>query len=259
MFKKFIFLEWKAFTRSAAFKMNLILKIVLGVVAAFYTVMLFFLGVGAFYLLKKKGLEPLSTINKYLIYWWLLDLTSRYFLQKSPIMRVKPFLTLPLKKGKIISFLLGKSAFSFFNIYQAFFFLPFTIVLMVNGYSIAGALAWHFAIVALVYANNYLNLLMDNLDRLFIGVAVVLLSFAGLQYFGYLDITIYTAPVFQAFYNMPVVGFLMLLIPVFLYSYCFRYFKNILRTDEAVQSKVHDVKTENFTWLEKYGLMGTFL
>ena len=259
MFKKFIFLEWKSFTRSAAFKMNLFLKIVLGLAAAFYSVMIFSLGVGVFYFLKKRGLEPLSTVNKYLIYWWLFDLVTRYFLQKSPIMRVKPFLTMPLKKGKIISFLLGKSAISFFNIYPAFFFLPFTIVLMVNGYSIAGALAWHFAIVALVYANNYLNLLMDNLDRLFIGVAVVLLSFAGLQYFGYLDITIYTAPVFQAFYKWPVVGFLMLLLPVFLYSYCFSYFKNILRTDEAVQAKVQDVKTENFTWLEKYGLMGTFL
>jgi hypothetical protein len=132
---------------------------------------------------------------------------------------VKPLLTLPVKKGKIVSFLLAKSAFSFFNIYQAFFFLPFTIVLMVNGYSIAGALAWHFAIVALVYANNYLNLLIDNLDRLFVGVLAVLLSFAALEYFGYLDITVYTAPVFQAFYKMPLLGFAMLLIPVILYQY----------------------------------------
>jgi len=259
MFKKFILLEWKAFTRSAAFKMNLFLKIVLGLAAAFYTVMIFSLGVGAFYFLKEKGHEPLSTVNKYLIFWWLFDLVTRYFLQKSPVMRVKPFLTMPLKKRKIISFLLGKSAFSFFNIYPAFFFLPFTIVLIVNGYSVAGALGWHFAIVALVYANNYLNLLMDNVDRLFIAVAIILCSFAGLQYFGYLDITVYTAPVFQAFYHLPVVGFLMLLLPVFLYSYCFSYFKNILRTDEAVQEKVQDVKTENFSWLEKYGLMGTFL
>jgi hypothetical protein len=51
----------------------------------------------------------------------------------------------------------------------------------------------------------------------------------------------------------------MLLIPVILYQYCHRYFKNILRTDEAVQSKVKEVKAENFTWLEKYGSMGTFL
>ena len=51
----------------------------------------------------------------------------------------------------------------------------------------------------------------------------------------------------------------MLLIPVSLYAYCFNYFKNILRTDEAVQAKVKEVKTEDFTWLEKYGSMSTFL
>ncbi len=259
MIKQFLLLEWKAFSRSASFKMNLFLKIFLGIIGAFYLVMILSLGVGVFYILKEKDLEPLSTINKYLIYWWLADLMIRYFLQKSPVMYVKPFLTMPLKKGKIVHFLLGKSAFSFFNIYAAFFFVPFTLVLLFNGYSVAGALAWHIAMVSLVYANNYLNLLIDNLDRLFIAVALVLISFGALQYFGYLDITVYTAPVFQAFYDYPVIGFGMMLIPVFLYWYCFRYFKSILRTDEAVKAKEVEVNTENFTWLEKYGTLGTFL
>lgn len=259
MIKQFLFLEWKAFSRSASFKMNLFLKIFLGIIGAFYLLLILFLGVAAFYGLKEKSLEPLSFVNKYLIYWLLADLMFRYFMQKLPVMYVKPFLTMPLKKGKIVHFLLGKSAFSFFNIYASFFFLPFTIVLMINGYSIAGALAWHIAIASLVYANNFLNLLIDNLDKLFVAVALVLLSFGALQYFGYLDITVYTAPVFQAFYEYPVLGFGMISIPVFLYWYCFRYFKNILRTDEAVQAKVDEVKTENFAWLEKYGSLGTFL
>ena len=259
MIKQFLLLEWKAFSRSASFKMNLFLKILLGVIAAFYLVMILFLGVGVFYLLKEKNLEPLSTVNKYLIYWWLADLMIRYFMQKSPVMYVKPFLAMPLKKGKIIHFLLGKSSVSFFNIYAAFFFVPFTIVLLINGYSVTGVLAWHLAMASLVYANNYLNLLMDNLDRLFIVVALVLVTFGILQYFRYLDITLYTAPVFQAFYDYPVIGFGMVLIPVFLYSYCFGYFKSILRTDEAVKAKEVEADTENFTWLEKFGTLGTFL
>lgn len=259
MLKQFLSLEWKAFSRSASFKMNLFLKIFLGIIGAFYLIMILFLGVAAFYALEEKDLEPLSVINKYLIYWWLADLMVRYFMQKSPVMYVKPFLTMPLKKGKIIHFLLAKSSVSFFNIYAAFFFVPFTIVLLINGYSVAGVLAWHVAMASLVYANNYLNLLMDNLDRLFIVVALVIISFAALQYFGYLDITVYTAPVFQAFYDYPLIGFGMILIPVFLYLYCFGYFKNILRTDEAVKAKEIEADTENFTWLEKYGTLGTFL
>ena len=259
MIKQFLFLEWKAFTRSASFKMNLFIKITLGLIAAFYLVMILFLGVAAFYALREKNLEPLSIINKYLIYWWVADLMVRYFMQKSPVMYVKPFLTMPLKKGKIVHFLLAKSSFSFFNIYAAFFFVPFTIVLLINGYSVVGVLAWHVAMASLVYTNNYLNLLIDNKDRLFIAVALVLISFGALQFLGYLDITVYTAPVFQAFYSYPVSGFLMALIPLFLYWYCFRYFKSILRTDEAVKTKENDARTENYTWLEKFGTLGTFL
>ena len=259
MIKKFILLEWKAFSRSASFKMNLFLKIFLGIIGVFYSFMILFLGVAAFYALKEKNLEPLSVLNKYLIYWWLSDLVVRYFMQKSPVMYVKPFLMMPLKKGKIVHFLLGKSSVSFFNIYAAFFFVPFTIVLLINDYSVAGVLAWHVAIASLVYANNYLNLLMDNLDKLFAVVAVTLVSLGALQYFGYLDITLYTGPVFQAFYKFPVLGFGMILIPVFLYWYCFRYFKSILRTDEAVKAKEVVADTENFTWLEQFGTLGTFL
>jgi hypothetical protein len=252
-------LERKAFFRSASFKLNLALKIIFGIIAAFYTVMVLALGVSVFYILKEKKLEPLSAVNTYLIYWWVMDLVSRYFLQKSPIMYVKPFLTLPIRKRKIVSFFLGKTAISFFNIYPAFFFLPFSIVMIVNGYPVMQVLSWHVAIVALVFADNYLNLLMDNLDRLFVGVFIVLVSFAALQYYGWLDITIYSTPVFQAFYNYPLVGFGMLIIPVLLYRYCFAYFKNNLRTDETVQPKVKEAQIENFTWLEKFGTLSTFL
>ena len=259
MIKTFLSLERKAFFRSASFKLNLALKIIFGIIAAFYTVMVLALGVSVFYILKEKKLEPLSAVNTYLIYWWVMDLVSRYFLQKSPIMYVKPFLTLPIRKRKIVSFFLGKTAISFFNIYPAFFFLPFSIVMIVNGYPVMQVLSWHVAIVALVFADNYLNLLMDNLDRLFVGVFIVLVSFAALQYYGWLDITIYSTPVFQAFYNYPLVGFGMLIIPVLLYRYCFAYFKNNLRTDETVQPKVKEAQIENFTWLEKFGTLSTFL
>jgi len=259
MIKMFLSLERKAFSRSASFKLNLAFKIIFGLIGAFYLVMVLALGVSVFYVLKEKNVEPLATINKYLVYWWVMDLISRYFLQKSPIMYVKPFLTMPIKKGKIVSFFLGKSALSFFNIYPAFFFLPFSIVMIVNGYPVMQVLSWHIAIMALVFADNYLNLLMDNMDRVFVAVLVILLSFAAMQYYGLLDITVYSTPVFQAFYNYPLPGFGMLAIPVFLYWYCFTYFKNNLRTDEAVQPKVKEAQTENFTWLEKFGTVGTFL
>lgn len=259
MIKAFIFLEWKSFIRSSSFKMNLILKIILGIAAIFYSLMLLSLGVGVFYILKEKDLDPLKTINQFLIYWWLSDLVIRYFMQKSPVMRIKPLLTLPIKKKTIIHYLLGKSGVSFFNIYPAFFFVPFSVVLIYNGYSVFGVIAWHLAIMALTFANNYINLLVNNKNSVFFTIAAILLALGALQYFQLLDITLYTAPVFQAFYSFPIFGILIIAMPVLIYYANFKYFENKINLDDAVKKEEVEVETENLTWLDRYGILGTFL
>lgn len=259
MIRLFLTLEWKAFIRSASFQMNLVIKILLGLAAIFYSIMILSLGFVAFYGLREQKLEPLSTINHYLIYWWAFDLVVRYFLQKTPVMQVKPFLSQPVKKKTITHFLLAKSAVSFFNIYPLFFFVPFSVVMLLNGYSAAGVICWHLAMLAIVYANNYLNLLIDNKDWLFISLAAVMLLFGGLQYWHFLDITTYTAPLLQAFYRFPVTGLVMLAAPVILYYLSFRFFYKALNLDDAVRKKNTVARTENYAWLNRFGLMGTFL
>lgn len=259
MIRQFLKLEWKSFFRSASFTANLVVKIILGIAACFYAVMILLLGVAAFHALKEEGMEPLSTINHYLIYWWLFDLVIRYFLQKTPVMWVRPLLPLPISKKKLTHYLLGKSAFSFFNIYPLFFFLPFSITLLFNGYSIWGVLGWHFAIMALTYFNNYLNLAINNKDGIFYSLAVILIAAGLLQYYHYLDITIYIAPVFQAFYNQPWILLIMLGLVIALYRYNYRYFRKALYLDDAVKSKSKAANVRDYSWLNRFGLMGTFL
>lgn len=259
MISTFFRLEWKAFIRSSSFKANLAIKIILGVVAVFYSALILSLGVAAYFGLKEEGLEPLLTINHYLIYWWAGDLLIRYLLQKPPVMRVRPFLALPLSKNKITNYLLGKSAFSFFNFYPLLFFLPFSIVLIINGYSVIGVLAWHFSMMALTYFNNYLNLAVNNKNGIFATLAIVLVGFGLLQYFQFLDITIYTAPIFQSFYNLPWLFFIVLGLAVLIYRYNFNYFHRSLYLDEAVQSKSKAAQIQDYTWLDRFGVMGVFL
>ena len=259
MFQKFLYLEWKSFTRSASFKMNLILKILLGISALFYGFLILSLGVGVFFLLKESGKEPLSTVNQFLIYWLVFDLVTKYFLQQSPIMKIKPLLTFPISKNKIVSYLLGKSSISFFNIYPAFFFVPFSIVLMLNGYSILGVLSWHIALFALTYANNYLNLLINNKNGVFIFIASLLVLCGGLQYFDYWNITRYTQPFFQALYTYPFLGPVLLALPIILGYFCFKLYKQTLNLDEGFKAKENNIKAGQFNWLERFGTMGNFL
>jgi hypothetical protein len=150
MIKKFLYLEWKAFIRSASFGTNLALKIILGFVAILYAFILLMAGIGAFYGLKKMNLDPLQEVNKYLIYYFLIDLAIRLVMQKIPVMNIRPLLSLPFTRATIVNFSIGKTVLSFFNFLHAFFFLPFTIILLVEGYDVVSVILWHLAIVSLV-------------------------------------------------------------------------------------------------------------
>jgi hypothetical protein len=259
MFKKFIYLEWKAFTRSASFATNLGFKILMLFVAIYFAVIFLALGIGAFYIIKKMNLEPLVTVNKFLIYYFLFDLIFRLLLQKIPVMNIRPLLVLPFKKPTIVHFSLGKTILSFFNYGHAFFFLPFTVVLIIEGYDVLSVLLWHLAMFALIYINNFLNILLnnkDNLFALFIGIVLVL---GGCQYYKLFDITNYTAVFFDGFFHTKWMFLIPVLVLLALYYVSFNYFKSNLYLDAGLASKHEIAKTEDLTWLNQFGTLGTFL
>lgn len=136
MIKKFIYLEWKAFARSASFGKNLAMKILLGFLMIYFSLIFIGAGVGVFYALKKMNLDPLQTVNKFLIYYFLFDLVIRLLVQSIPVLNIKPLLVLPFKKSVIVHFSLGKTMLSFFNWVHALFFIPFSVVLILNGYDL---------------------------------------------------------------------------------------------------------------------------
>jgi hypothetical protein len=79
MIQKFLYLEWKAFIRSASFATNLALKSWCFV--AIYFILIFLaLGIGV-YILKKE--LTIATVNKFMIYYILIDLIIRLLLQNS--------------------------------------------------------------------------------------------------------------------------------------------------------------------------------
>lgn len=258
MFKHFIWLEWKSFFRSASFGSNLAMKIIMGLVALYFLACFAILGVTVFFILKKEGLEPLATINKFMIYYFVFDLVIRYFMQKMPVMNIRPLLTLPIKKGTIVHFSLGKTALSFFNWTHALFFIPFTVVLLMNGYGYQ-AILWNIAMFSLVYFNNFINVLINNKNAVFYSVLAVFVGLALTQYYKIFDITTYTQPFFQGMYSTNYLFLLPIILLVLSYYFSFQFFKNRLNLDEGLAKKSEVAQTENYTWLEQFGTLGTFL
>lgn len=258
MFKHFIWLEWKSFLRSASFGTNLAMKIIMGLVAVYFLACFAIMGTAAFFILKDMGFEPLQTVNKFMIYYFAVDLMVRYFLQKMPVMNIRPLLTLPIKKGTIVHFSLGKTALSFFNWTHTLFFIPFTVVLLVKGYGYQ-AILWNIAMFALVYFNNFINILINNKDAVFYSVLAVFAGLGLTQYYNIFDITAYTQPFFQGMYDTNYLFLLPIILLVAAYYFSFQYFKSNLNLDEGLAKKSEVAQTENYTWLEQFGTLGTFL
>ncbi|MFV8362552.1 DUF5687 family protein [Flavobacterium sp. ZT3P35] len=259
MIQKFLYLEWKAFIRSASFATNLALKILMGFVAIYFILIFLALGIGVFYILKKENLDPIATVNKFMIYYVLIDLIIRLLLQKIPVLNIRPMLVFPIKKATIVHFSLGKTILSFFNLVHGFFLIPFCVVLLIEGYDILSVVLWFLALYSLLYINNFINIILSNKDNLFgifLAIAAVL---AGLHYYGFFNVTDYTAPFFNAIFNTYWAFAIPVMALVGLYIVTFQYFKKNLYLDAGLSSK-HDVaKTEDLTWLNQFGTIGTFL
>ena len=259
MFKHFIVLEWKSFFRSASFGTNVVLKVFMVLLALYFMAMFLGLGFGIFPLLEDMGLNPFTTVNKYLIYYFVFDLVIRFFMQKMPVMNIRPLLVLPINRNTIVHFALAKTSISFFNLLHAFFFIPFSIMLVLNNYSLPSVIFWHLGIFGIIYANNFINVLLNNKDSIFYPILALVVGCGIAQYYKVFDITIYTAPFFEGLYKTSYLAMLPIVIAAAWYYFAFKFFKNNLNLDEGLATKSAVAKTENFNWLNRFGTLGTFL
>ena len=259
MIKQFIQLEWKAFIRSASFSTNLALKIFMAFGALYFMVMFILLGFGAYYILEEQGIKPFPIVNKFIIYYLVFDLLFRFFFQKMPTLTIIPFLNQNIKKNSIVHYTLGKTVLSFFNFLHWFFFIPFTLVLIKEGFNPINAIFWGLSMLFFIYVNNFIAILIDKKDSVFYGVIAIFAAFGLLQYYNLFDITNYTNSFFEGFYNLNYFVLIPILLLITLYYFTFEFFKSNLYLDAGLAVKQADATTENYSWLDKLGSVSTFI
>lgn len=260
MFKHFFNLQWKSFFRSASFKTEIWFKILMGFGALYFIAVFLGLGFGSYFMIEEMGLgDPLRVVNQFMIYYLAFDLVFRYMLQKMPVTNIKPLLYLPFKKSEVVNYSMGKTVVSFFNWMHAFFFIPFSIILLTKGYPAFNVIGWHLALMALIYCLNFVNVLVNNKDNVFYVFAGLFLLAGLAQYNKWFDITQYTQPIFDFFYDLPWTAIIPWVLLVGLYFWSFSYFKKHMYLDAGLATKTAEAKTENLDWLNRFGNLGTFL
>ncbi len=256
----FLILQWKSFLRSPSFATNLWFKILQIILVLYFVVVLLALGFGAYYIIEEfYKSDPLQVVNGFMIYGVGFWIVYRFFLQKMPVLNVQPFMMLPVSKSTLVHLALGASSFSFFNWINAFFFIPFSVVLCMKGYPFFQVLSWHFGIMGLVYFTNYLNLLINNKNIFFYGTLVLMLGFFAIDKWTSWSLVAQSGLIFEAFYDQPYMAIWPWGLTILAYFGAFRHFKKALYLDGLLQKTHTSVREYNLTWLNRFGQMTPFL
>jgi hypothetical protein len=261
MISHFLKLEWKQFVRSAYFEKSIALKILMGFFALYLIVSFFAIGVGGYFILRKEfpDSDPLQLVNSYLLFAILGDLIFRYLMQKLPILNIKPMLTLPINKSKLIHYVLAKSSFSFFNILGLFFYIPFAIILIKEGYHIAGILGWLLTMILIIQSANFLNFLINKNNIALVVIGTLFIALIALQKFGIADVVSYGGLVFDFIYQNPIYSLAGILVLAGLYLLNYKQLGSQVYIDRAMQLKVEEANIADLSWVNKLGDVAPFI
>lgn len=265
MIKHFLNLEWKQFFRSPHWQKSIALKILMGFFGLLMILMFLGMGVGIYAIIKQEfpDADPLTIISGFLFYWMLGDLMMRFFLQKLPIMSVKPLLTLNMKRSQIVHYVLRKSAFSFFNFLPLFAIVPFSIILLRKGYETPVVLTWMFTVAIIVLILNYLNFIIEALSAKtslsFLPILVVAGSLFALNHFEIISFSDFISNGIMSIANNPIMIIIPILMLVGLYLYNFQILESNLYIDSSVQTKTKEANASDLSWTNRFGDIAPFL
>ena len=159
----------------------------------------------------------------------------------------------------MVHYVLRKSSVSFFNILGLFFYVPFSIVLIIKGYDITGVLAWLFSLILIIQSANFLNFLINKNMIALTVIIGLLVTLVGLQNFEIVDVALLGGQFFDAIYATPLYCLISVLIVAALYRSNFKQLRNQVYLDEAIASKVEEAKSVDLSWTDRLGDVAPFI
>lgn len=261
MIAHFLKLEWKQYFRSSYWQKSIFLNILLGFFALYFMASFLIIGIGGYYILKDQFPEqdPLVLVNSFLMNVIVGDLIFRYIMQKLPVMNIKPLLILPINKKKIVHFILMKSSFSIFNLFGLFFYIPFAVVLIVNGYDTTGALAWLFSMILVVQSANFFNFLVNKNNQVFMGLITILVGGYIIQKFEVFNLAGFIGEGFDAVYANPIYALLFLVLVFVLYNFNYKQLRNEVYLDAFISQEVKVAKSSDLAFTNRFGDIAPFI
>lgn len=170
--------QWRLRVRSFAWRRHWIGTLLLALLGLYIVLVL--VSAGFFWRelvhTMRPGRHPVLFLNEHLLTIFVALFTLRFFLQRTPRMRIQPYLRLPVTHSRLVHFFQLSSLFSIHNLVPFLFLVPYW-VRHIHGtsYPAGAAWAWLGGAALIVLFSHYMNnLLRAALRHSREGFAIVL-------------------------------------------------------------------------------------
>ncbi len=258
--------SWKQQFRSPIWAKNLIANLFLGFAAIVLVGYALLLGIFLNEIILQLVPEgnPLDILNGLIIYYLAFEFFIRFFLQNVPVMSIQPYLHLPIKKAKMINYMLGKSAISPFNIIGILFFSPFAFRVVADSQGSAAGWGWLVFIVGLALTLHYLVLLfkkkLNDQPNLMFAFVIIFGTLGGLDIYSIISLSSASSAMMDAVIAQPIFGLVPVVLAVLFYFLNFNYLVNNTYPEEiSTKKKTSNITGGQFAFLKRFGHKGELM
>lgn len=252
-------LKW---IRSSSFSRSVLIGILVFILGSFFLAYLFLFGLVLNRLVRElMGVsDAVYGINSCLLYFYLLELIYRYFIQQLPVVSLERFLHLPIAKSRIIHVLLASSFLSPLNTISLLLFGPFAVREILPAYGTLPALTWLLAVVLTSWSIHWFILWFkqrfeDSLTGILVISGALFLSIIS-SYFSLVDLGAFFEPVFTFALASPVPVFLLLTVLILSYFLCFAFYRQNAYLEELSDGEHVAFANRDLGFLSKFGMAG---
>jgi hypothetical protein len=140
-----------------------------------------------------------------------------------------------------------------------FFYVPFSVVLILEGYDIAGVLGWLASMILLIQSANFFNFLVNKNNAVFGGLLALLILGYFIQYFHWFDLPGLIGMGFDRVYQSPFLALLFLFVLIGLYTMNYRQLRNEVYLDALISEQTKEVNSADLSFIERLGDLAPFI
>jgi len=258
--------QWKETVRSGTWQKNLVLNLIVGFFILLMALYLLLLGILINKVLQElyPGQDHFSIFNGFLLYYLLVDIFMRFILQNLPKLFIETYLHLPIKKKRILHFMVSKTVFSVFNFLPLLIFIPVAINLAGPQAGVSGAWAWLLILFLFILANNflatYLKRALSSKPYTVLIYAVLIMGMIILDRFNIISLSGYSSLGFSFLVNNPVYIILPGIWMLFNYYLHYYFLKKRLYPEELQKRKSEKTDSiSNMRYLSSLGITGSII